>query len=286
MTMNDDDTDKENDNNQSNLLSIDHDVVDSQSTILSTHHPSQKRKRNRRKKIGRRPKKRKISPSSSLNTTTPPPLAKISNSNAISSRSSSYSSTQSAASSNNTITTRSRSSSSTNNNTNSTTSNIIVTPSPPPRPIELLGPKGKRLNFEAAEHQRYAISNLYANKYYNKDPHFPINGRNGIVAQIMSELHLKPCMNGTVTKVIIETKKALDKGLTYDGKRKVFTKPHLRKVQDGSLAQQLLIDCKEKNKYSNRMTAKILSAQIPEFKDNPIGPSAVSNALRHMKHPK
>ena len=287
MTMNDDDRDKENDNNQSNLLttnSIDDDVVDSQ----SIHHISPKKKRNRRKKIGYQRKKRKmISRSSSSNhTTTSPPLATSSNSNSISSRSSSCSSsTQSAASSNHTITTRSRSSSSTTNN-NSTIHNNVTPPPPLPRPSQLLGPKEMKLNAAAAEHQRIMISNLYATKYYNKDPQLPIKGRNGIVAQISSELNLSHNLSGTISRVIIETKKLLDKGLSYDGKKRKYTLPQKRKIQDGSLAQQLLIDCKEKNKYSNTMTAKILSAQIPEFKDNPIGPSAVSNALRHMKHPK
>ena len=283
MTMNDDDRDKENDNNQSNLLttnSIHDDVVDSQ----SIHHVSPKKKRNRRKKIGYQRKKRKIPRTlSSLNTTTPPPLATSSNSNSISSRSSSCSSsTQSAASSNHTITTRSRSSSSSTTNNNSTTSNIIVTP--PPRPIQMLGPKGMKLNASAAQHQRIMISNLYATKYYNKDSQLPLEGRNGIVAQISFELNLSRNLSGTVSRVIKETKGLLDKGLSYDGKKRKYTLPQKRKIQDGSLAQQMLIDLLEKNKYSKSMTAKILSAQIAEFKDNPIGPWAVSSAIKLMPH--
>lgn len=122
----------------------------------------------------------------------------------------------------------------------------------------MLGPKGMKLNASAAQHQRIMISNLYATKYYNKDSQLPLEGRNGIVAQISFELNLSRNLSGTVSQK--------------------------RKIQDGSLAQQMLIDLLEKNKYSKSMTAKILSAQIAEFKDNPIGPWAVSSAIKLMPH--
>lgn len=174
-----------------------------------------------------------------------------------------------------------------------TSSSVFTSPTTPPTPTDAfsypempytsqyLGPMKQRMIYSKQEKVRIAIEVIFERVYYDTFTSEQLTGENSIVDAICKQLNYHHYT--TAKHVILNVKKALDRGLVFDSSRKSFTIEDKRKIKAKSFEEHLLTTLMEQGN-SYQTTTRMFNGYLATKNLTKVGLRSIYNAIKRCRY--